>query len=276
MEPEWRFTADFHTHTFHSDGTSSALENAWAAKRAGLSTVGIADHGPASIGRGVPRRDWARVLAEVIAAEKQTGVEVLFGCEANVVTLDGELDVPEDVRKAMDIVLCGLHRAVIPRDLTGLRLIAQNVARVLTKGQAEKARVDNTKALVEAVNRNDIDIITHPGLKMDIDTAELARACAKRGTALEISAGHSYMTEDFVQIAARQGVMFTIGSDAHRARDVGNLSRGARIARSAGLDARRVLNAVEVVGDGPPNYERDWQTTRDLLKSHAYQGVGEP
>jgi putative hydrolase len=276
MEPEWRFTADFHTHTFHSDGTSSALENAWAAKRAGLSTVGIADHGPASIGRGVPRRDWARVLAEVIAAEKQTGVEVLFGCEANVVTLDGELDVPEDVRKAMDIVLCGLHRAVIPRDLTGLRLIAQNVVPVLIKGQAEKARVDNTKALVEAVNRNDIDIITHPGLKMDIDTAELARACAKRGTALEISAGHSYMTEDFVQIAARQGVMFTIGSDAHRARDVGNLSRGARIARSAGLDARRVLNAVEVVGDGPPNYERDWQTTRDLLKSHAYQGVGEP
>ena len=276
MEPEWRFTADFHTHTFHSDGKSTALENAWAARRAGLSTVGIADHGPASIGRGVPRRDWARILAEVIVAEKQTGVEVLFGCEANVVTLDGELDVPEDVRKAMDIVLCGLHRAIIPKDLTGLRLVAQNVTPAFTRGQAEKARVDNTKALVEAVNRNAIDIITHPGLKMDIDTKELARACAKRGTALEISAGHPYMTEDFVRIAARQGAMFTIGSDAHRARDVGNLARGARIARSAGLDVGRVLNAMEVEDGAPPKYETDWQMTRHLLKSHAYQGVGEP
>ena len=108
------------------------------------------------------------------------------------------------------------------------------------------------------------------------NTKELARACAKRGTALEISAGHPYMTEDFVRIAARQGAMFTIGSDAHRARDVGNLARGARIARSAGLDVGRVLNAMEVEDGAPPKYETDWQMTRHLLKSHAYQGVGEP
>ena len=250
------------------------LENAWAARRAGLSTVGIADHGPASIGRGVPRRDWSRVLAETMAAGQQTGVEVLFGCEANVVSLDGELDVPEDVRKAMDIVLCGLHRAVIPRDLSGLRLVAENVIPALTRKQAEKTRADNTKALVEAVNRNDIDIITHPGLKMDIDTAELARACARTGTALEISAGHPYMTEDFVRIAARRGALFTIGSDAHRPSDVGNLERGARVARGAGLDPSRVLNVREVTTLGPPNYDRDWQATRDMLKSHACLGGG--
>ncbi len=275
MSTGWHFTADFHTHTFHSDGKGSVLENAWAARRAGLSTVGITDHGPASIGLGVPRRAWSRVLAEIVAAQKETGVEVLFGCEANVVSLDGELDVPEDVRKAMDIVLCGLHRLIIPRDLSGLRLLAENVAPVLTRKQAAKARVDNTKALVNAVSRNDIDIITHPGLKMNIDTAELARACAKRGTALEISAGHPYMTEDFVRIAARQGVQFVIGSDAHRPRDVGRLERGAKVARAAGLDPSRLLN-VEVTKPGLPNYDSNWQKTRDLLKGRTYLEGGEP
>jgi len=275
MSTGWRFTADFHTHTFHSDGKGSVLENAWAARRAGLSTVGITDHGPASICLGVARRDWSRLLDEIVAAQKQTGVEVLFGCEANVVSLDGELDVPADVRKAMDIVLCGLHRLVIPRDLSGLRLVAENVTPVLSRKQAERARVDNTKALVEATNRNDIDIITHPGLKMDIDTAEIGRACAKRGTALEISAGHPYMTEDFVRIAARQGVQFVIGSDAHRPRDVGNLERGARVARAAGLDPSRVLN-VKVTKPGLPNYDRNWQKIRDLLKGRTCLGGDEP
>jgi histidinol phosphatase-like PHP family hydrolase len=80
------------------------------------------------------------------------------------------------------------------------------------------------------------------------------------------------MTEEFVKVASRQGVMFSIGSDAHHPRDVGNLERGARVAQAAGLRAERVLNAVEVRSDGSPKYGRDWHTTRDFLKSYMNPG----
>ncbi|HYG59577.1 MAG TPA: hypothetical protein VD902_16055, partial [Symbiobacteriaceae bacterium] len=96
--------------------------------------------------------------------------------------------------------------------------------------------------VVEAVLRNDIDVITHPGHLLDIDTAELARACAMRGTALEISARHREMTAEFCRLAAREGALFVISSDAHSPCDVGDVARGLAVAKAAGLTPAQVLN----------------------------------
>ena len=35
--------------------------------------------------------------------------------------------------------------------------------------------------MIKAINRYPVNIISHPGAKIDIDTRELAKAAAKRG-----------------------------------------------------------------------------------------------
>lgn len=173
----------------------------------------------------------------------------LAGVEANVMGSDGELDVPPPVLNSLDITLAGLHRWVVPHSIReSLHLGPLGAALARTSLYRHEARVINTKAMVEAVMRNRIDIVTHPGLGFDIDTLELARACAKRGTAMEINSSHSSMTVDYVRIAAKAGATFVISSDAHSPKDVGNLERGLTLAKRARLSPDQIINAVDPEG----------------------------
>lgn len=238
--------ADYHTHTVHSHGKGTIRENALAAKEKGLSALGIADHGPASIGLGVKgEKGFAKIKEEIAALNREnSGVNVLFSVEANVIGVNGTIDVPKKLQRSMDMVLAGLHPLVWPASLRdGFDLFVQNRLARLSGRFRRRARLTNTKAIVEAVYKNDIDIVTHPGLKLDIDTAELARACAKRDTAMEINAGHGYMTVEYVKIAMREGAKFAIGSDAHQPADVGRLEPGIAVAEKAGVPAERIINA---------------------------------
>ena len=113
---------------------------------------------------------------------------------------------------------------------------------LLSPSLKRKARTENTKAIVAAVYTNEIDIITHPGLHISIDTPELARACVKKETALEINARHGIKSVAFVQAAAKEGVKFAIGSDAHNPKQVGRLEAGVKAAQLAGLTPDQVIN----------------------------------
>lgn len=241
-----RIIADLHTHTRYSHGKGSVLENVSAALGKGLQVVGITDHGPRSapwVGASVS--DFAAMQREVREVDRRApAIRVLAGVECNIVSAGGDLDLPYEMRSELDIVLAGLHPAV--RHVSGrdwVLLSANNWAARFSTRMRRKARLINTQAVVEAVYRNEIDVITHPGYHLDIDTAELARACAQRGTALEINARHQEMTAAFVRVAAQQGARFVISSDAHRPEDVGSLAAGIAVALGAGLEPEQVLNS---------------------------------
>lgn len=246
----WRVIADYHTHTRHSHGTGSVLDNARAAARRGLEAVGIADHGPAMypwLGVG-SARTYDRIREEAADAARRTGVKVITAAECNIIGPDGELDLSvRDLRK-LDLVLAGLHLMVVPVTLAaGASLLLPNMGpwRWLRRVR-ERARATNTKALVEAVRRHPIDIVAHPGLMLPVDTPELARACAARGTRMEISSFHRGTDEAYVRAAARQGADFVLSSDAHSPARVGDLDAALRVARRAGLSPERVMNAAGV------------------------------
>ncbi|MGE5509061.1 MAG: PHP domain-containing protein [Chitinophagales bacterium] len=243
-----KLIADYHTHTRQSDGQGTVEQNVRAARRRGLEAVAITNHGPASLfGIGVKRPE---VLLEVRRETRRIqdlypDIEVLAGVEANVVSGDGDLDVPADLLRDLDVVLVGLHPMVRFSTLgDAARLGALNLAGRSVHALRGQAREGNTWALIEAVTRHEVDIITHPGLHLAIDTPKLAAACAKVGTALEISAGHPYMTPEFVEVAREEGALFAIGSDAHTPDNVGRLEAGLEIAEAADLDPKLVLNAL--------------------------------
>jgi putative hydrolase len=245
----WRVFADYHTHTKYSRGAGTILDNAREAKRQGLEIIGIADHGPANWGH------WAmtelgvfeRIIAEAKSVEKEiSGLTVLAGCEANIVSFQGDLDVPLKLQRKLDQVLAGFHTTIVPRKIhDGVKFIAGGALGLVSPTIKRRARNDNTKAIVAAVYNNEIDIITHPGWRISIDTPELARACAKTDTALEINAKHGVKSVSFIKAAAHQGVLFAIGSDAHRPDRVGRVEGGIKAALAAGLEPDQLLNVRE-------------------------------
>lgn len=243
--------ADYHTHTKYSHGQGTVLENIEAARRKGLQEVAITDHGPANPVLGIRRADVLLDIKQVVDGynAKFDDIRILTGVEANIVGSDGRLDIPRSILKKLDIVLAGLHRFTWVTDWqAATTMYIENPLSKLNLGgfskmMAHKARLNNTKAVVEAVYHYDIDIITHPGLHMPIDTYELARACAKKGTALEINASHGTSLTEFARAAASQGVSFAINSDAHHPSEVGRLESGLEVAERLGLTAERIINA---------------------------------
>jgi putative hydrolase len=246
----WKVIADYHTHTKYSFASGSIYDNARVAQEAGLEILGIADHGPANWGHlGLTNlTTFEKIIAETKEVEQALlGIRVLAGVEANIISYDGDLDIPLTLQRKLDQVLAGFHLTIFPKyPGEGVKYAAQSALGKLSPHWRQQARNDNTKAVIEAVYHNEIDIITHPGLKISIDTPELARACAKTHTALEINSKHGAETIAFIKAAAYEGVQFAIGSDAHQPQQVGQLQPGVQAAQAAGLRADQIINVIEV------------------------------
>lgn len=245
----WRVFADYHTHTKYSRGAGTILDNAREAKGRGLEILGIADHGPANWGHWARTelKVFDRIIAEARSVEKEiSGLTVLAGCEANIISFQGELDVPRELQRKLDQVLAGFHTTIMPKRIyEGFKFITGRAMGLVSLKLKRRARNDNTKAIVAAVYNNEIDIITHPGWHISIDTPELARACVKTNTALEINAKHGVKSVSFIRAAAHHGAQFAIGSDAHRPDRVGRVEDGIKAAFAAGLEPDQLINVRE-------------------------------
>ncbi len=81
---------------------------------------------------------------------------------------------------------------------------------------------------------------------MDIDA--VAKVAAETNTALEISASrHAFLTTEDILIAKEYDVVFTVNSDAHMTKNIGNLEGGLNRAIEAGLSIDTLLNN-QIVG----------------------------
>lgn len=239
--------ADYHTHTKYSHGKGTIQENVQEAIKKGLREVAISDHGPRHLGFGIKKKDLKKMRKEIDQINQATDkIQVKLGIEANIIGLDGKIDVDQEMLKHLDIVLAGYHFGTLPENLIdGTKIHAYNLLAKHLPSAVNKSKILNTKAVVEAVHNNSIDVITHPGAKAHIDTRELARAAAARNTALEINSSHGHLTVEYIKVAMKEGVKFVISSDAHKPEDVGNIKPGLDRAIAAGVPVAQILNAEE-------------------------------
>ena len=82
---------DYHTHTTYSHGKGSILDNAIVAKNKGLKEIAITDHGFSHRIFGVKRENVENIIVDCAKAKQATGVNVLFGIEENLISLDGKI-----------------------------------------------------------------------------------------------------------------------------------------------------------------------------------------
>lgn len=246
---QYRLLYDLHTHTTFSHGKGSIEDNVRAAAARGLETVGIADHGPGHVTYGVKRKNIAIMRSEVERLKPlYPQIEILLGVEANIINPSGKLDVTEEELAQFDFLLAGYHYGVFgesPAFALGLHVqnfIISNWLHASTRTQKKL----NTELTVRAIYENNIKILTHPGDKGSFDIGEIALACADRGTLMEISTWHDWLTVDGIRQAAKTDARFVISSDAHTPERIGDYQGAVDRIKEARLDFGRVVNlAVE-------------------------------
>ncbi|MHB1126895.1 MAG: PHP domain-containing protein [Bacillota bacterium] len=237
--------ADYHMHSKYSDGRSTIGEMMAAAQAKGLEEIAITDHGPRNIGVGVAGLEtYHRIKEELQELNRASeGLKVLAGAEADVIGLDGEIDVPEKIYRELDVLLVGLHPYVWPASVVdGINIVVNNQLKNISSALYRKVVNDNTKALNECMYRHPVTAVTHPGLGMPVNIPEVARACAQTETAYEVNTGHDYQSVEELKIAAREGVQFILSSDAHYTDTVGNLEKGLELLIEAGVPTERIVN----------------------------------
>lgn len=247
MEYPYRLTADLHTHTYFSHGKGSIEDNVREALRRGLTTLAVTDHGFSQPMVGLTGEKFLhmRRIVDELNRRYDGQIRILLGVEANIVSLDGRIDVPRRCLPLVDILNLGLHSAVVTTSFSYLKRIA--LARARHSDRAALARVC-TEALVRAVERWPVDILTHPGFRFPVVMEDLAPAAARTATAIEINASHRMPGAEDIRTALAAGCVFAIGSDAHRPEHVGRFGNALALAAEAGVPPERIVNDAACEG----------------------------
>jgi DNA polymerase (family 10) len=219
---------DLHTHTDLTDGVASLETMVGAARRRGYEYYAITDHAPDLImqrmtdEKMLAQRDQVRALA----AHLTGGLELLHGTELNIGP-DGSVDWGADFLAGFDICVASVH------------------------SHFEQSRPEMTRRFLAACENPHVNVIGHPLTRrigkrpvVEVDFAELFRACARTGTALEINASPQRLDlpSDHIRAARDAGVTFAIDSDAHSVSDLGNMPYGVGTAQRGWLTADDVIN----------------------------------
>lgn len=237
-------TADYHTHTPYSHGKNTVLENAAAAKAKNLKEVAITDHGFNHLLFGLKRRNLTDLRAEVNEAEKLTGVKVLMGMESNLISLDGETDMKKGDLRHFDIFLCGIHEVLKYSRFSDMYAIMfkNYCAYKLGKKPSDKVISNTTKAYINAIKNNPVDILTHINYKCYCNIKEVAACCADYGTYIEINTKKRHVSAEELNIMASAGVRFVIDSDAHSADRVGDIKIAEEVLAGASVPPEQIDN----------------------------------
>lgn len=236
---------DYHTHTKysrHGHGKGSVLENASVANEKGLKQIAITDHGFNHAFYGVRRRDIPEVKEDILNAKEVTGVDILLGVEANLISLNGDIDVEIEDFEFLDLLSMGFHKFVnMQRSEDVRKLTLPNLFGTPFQPSQEKIN-RNTTAYLKALDKYPIDILTHINYEFPIDTLAVARLAKEKGTYIELNGKRINISERDLDIMAGEGVRFILNSDAHTPDRVGECNEGFNLIFKLGIPLSQVAN----------------------------------
>lgn len=228
--------ADYHTHSRYSKwyhARHSVDQMAERAEELGLKELAITDHGPKHFAFGIKPKQIDKARQDVLNANKKYNVKVYLGVEANLIGGDGTIDLTKEQIGKLDILLMGYHKGTKCDFIKYFNKKKRN-----TPEQIEK----NTQAYINAINKYNINIITHLNEYIKVDTKRVAEACAKKGTILELNSKHLKFTKQDVQDMLDSGVNFVVSSDAHKRERIADVQRCLDFIKEHNIPLDRVKN----------------------------------
>ncbi|HET7838404.1 MAG TPA: phosphatase [Rectinemataceae bacterium] len=225
-----KIAIDTHTHSLASGHAYSTVdEMARGARRRGLKGFVLTDHGP-GISGGIQPHPYHFGNLPIIP-ERIRGIRFLKGVEANILDLEGSLDMAERQLARLDFVLAGLHEACF----------------------APRGTEENTAALVRALGHPHVDAVSHAGNPVyPIDARTVILAARDNGKAIEINnssfrvrPGSHERCREIALLCMETGTPVVCGSDAHFWTDVGRFDKVMELFREIRMPAELVINSSE-------------------------------
>lgn len=202
-----KYKMDLHTHTTESGHAYSTFsENVVAAYERGLEVYGMSDHGPAM--PGGPHQFFFSNLKELPGAYKE--MRILKGVEANIMDLEGTLDLSQELLEKMDYVIASMH---LP---------------CLTSGNAK----ENTDCLIRVMQNPVVRIIGHPDdARFPLEYDRLVKAAVEADMLLEVNnsslnpnsfrVGAVENVRTYLKLCKEYGVSIILGTDSHFSGNIG-------------------------------------------------------
>jgi DNA polymerase (family 10) len=231
---------DLHCHTDATDGHDTLEAMARAAEALGYRYLAISDHTQRlQVANGLDQKRLTRQLKKIDRLNSRLGtLRLLKSAEVDILE-DGALDLPAEILRELDIVVCAVHSRF------GL------------------SRQRQTERIIRAMDNPCFNILAHPSGRLlgereayAVDMERLMKAARDRGCFFEVNAQPRRLdlTDADCRMARELGLKVAISTDAHSTAQLGQIRLGVAQARRGWLEAGDVLNT------------RRWSALRKLLK----------
>lgn len=219
-----------HSHSGYADGVHSLHRMVEIARELGLEYLGISDHLRSERHPdGLDHDGEAAQRAEITELKREfPDFDLLHGLEVYAEP-DGELRLPNGIADHLDYLLVSLPDP---------------------EGHSTESF---TEAALRVIRHPEVDILSRPlGCYMlskppvPLDMERVLRAAAESGTVIELDANPACSDLDgtHCRLAVDLGVWLAINPNARRAARLVDYRQGVEIARSMGLDCRRIVNTL--------------------------------
>ncbi|MDE7106922.1 MAG: PHP domain-containing protein [Clostridiales bacterium] len=248
------FLGDYHTHTTFSrrgakkHAIGSVLDNAFAAKKAGLTELAITDHGFCHYYGIDGEAAFAKLKIACKQAEALTGVKIYAGLENNLDPRSGKnkdlpalMECTPETLEKLDIVQGGYHAMVgTPTIFRNMLFWARNV--IFKFLPSKKLIVRNTEAYKRAIDEYPIDFIGHLNRGILADAVEVAKYAHERGVYIELNGRHKSLSKKQIKKMVEAGVQFICNSDAHKPEAVGTMPLAVKMIKKYGIPYSQIAN----------------------------------
>ncbi len=220
-----RIKLDTHTHTIASTHAySTVLEMAKMAAERGLEAIAVTDHGVAM--EDAPDAWHFDNLKNI--PRDICGVKILYGVEANILDLDGSLDMKPELMKKLDVVNASIHAPCY----------------------AAKDAEDHTSAYEAVVKNPYVDIICHSGSpQYSYDYEKIVKLAKEHHKLMEINNHTFYVRKKSIdncrkiaELCKKHGVGIVVSSDAHICFDLGIYDRAFKMLDEISFPEELIMN----------------------------------
>ena len=220
---------DTHTHTIASGHatTDTITIMAKEASAKGIKLLAITEHGPAT--KDSCKQSYFVSLKQ--APRNRFGMDLFYGCEANILDYQGTLDMEDSILANLDLNIASLHVVNIKPGTVS----------------------ENTRAMIGAIRNPNIHILGHPDdEKYELDYELIIREAIKHNVILELN-NASLLRDGYRGETLRNDIKYltlcryykqpiVLGSDSHGKERIGNFDEAFCLLRRLNFPDELILN----------------------------------
>ena len=226
-----KYLSDLHTHSIVSGHAyTTLLENINYCAKKGIKVLGTSEHAPSM--PGAPHYWYfgnLKVVPRVI-----NGVTILKGCEANILDIEGSLDMSDEASKNLDYMIASFHEPVFK----------------------PRSREENTLAILNVMDKYDkVEILGHLGNpNYQLNYEAIIKKAKEKDIMIEINnsslLGSSRIGSDVnckkVALLCKEiGTKVILTSDAHINTCIGVFNKGIELLKEIQMLEELVMNDPE-------------------------------